>query len=309
VGPGMRIHDWAWVNAGVCHHFHHGWIDEIARALNPGLLPPHYYALAERNAEHRVMPIHDWTRVDAGIFHDFHLSWLAELKRALNAGLLPQGYYALAEQIAGGLGPDVLTLALPTNGVCLPAPEPTGGVAVATNPPRAQYRLRADPNGYAARAKAVVIRHASNHKVIAVIEIVSPGNKNNRSGLRAFVRKAVELLQAGIHLLVIDLFPPGSRDPHGLPRAIWGEYFGECEFALTADRPLTLSAYVAGPVPELLIEPTAVGVELIDMPLFLDPETYVPVPREATYQAAWESVPAYWREVIAGRTTHNPPSS
>src|SRR5947208_5074826 len=32
------------------------------------------------------------------------------------------------------------------------------------------------------KAKAVVIHHISDHRVVAVIEIVSPGNKNNRHG-------------------------------------------------------------------------------------------------------------------------------
>src|SRR2546423_13207152 len=63
--------------------------------------------------EESTMPIHDWTRVEAGIFHDFHLAWIGELRRVLNAGLLPPDYYALAEQIAGELGPDVLTLQTP----------------------------------------------------------------------------------------------------------------------------------------------------------------------------------------------------
>src|SRR5207302_10526518 len=67
-----------------------------------------------------TVPVHDWTRVDAGIFHDFHHAWIEEIKRALNRGLLPPDYYALAEQIAGGLGPDVLTLQRPANG--LPQP-------------------------------------------------------------------------------------------------------------------------------------------------------------------------------------------
>ena len=31
---------------------------------------------------------------------------------------------------------------------------------------------------------------------------------------------------------------------------------------------------------------------------FLSSEVYVPVPLEATYQAAWEAVPAYWRGVL-----------
>ena len=87
------------------------------------------------------MPVHDWTCVIPGIFHDFHVSWIAESKRALNAGLLPAGYYALAEQIAGGLGPDVLTLqhglpgpgASPGNGTSS-AEADSGGIALATSP-------------------------------------------------------------------------------------------------------------------------------------------------------------------------------
>src|SRR5437899_7351530 len=104
------------------------------------------------------MPVHDWTRVDAGIFHDFHLGWLAELRRALNGGLLPPDYYALAEQIAGGLGPDVITLQSPTNGTP-PTAEPKGGIALATAPPQVQFRARAEPDLYAAKAKALTIRH------------------------------------------------------------------------------------------------------------------------------------------------------
>ena len=56
------------------------------------------------------MPIHDWTRVIPGTFHDFHHEWISTIKRSLNAGVLPSNYYAMAEQIAGGLGPGVLTL-------------------------------------------------------------------------------------------------------------------------------------------------------------------------------------------------------
>ena len=35
-----------------------------------------------------------------------------------------------------------------------------------------------------------------------------------------------------------------------------------------------------------------------EMPLFLTPEVYVQVPLEATYHAAWEGMPVYWREVL-----------
>jgi hypothetical protein len=242
------------------------------------------------------MPVNDWTRVDAGIFHHFHHGWIEEIARALNRGLLPPDHYALAEQIAGGLGPDVLTLQRPRNGTA-PAPDPRGGISLKTAPPRVQYWLRAEPDLYAAKAKAVVVRHASNHRIIAIVEIVSPGNKNNRHGLRAFVQKAVELLRGGIHLLIIDLFPPSSRDPQGIPKAIWDEFIDN-EFVLPPGKPLTLAAYLAGQWPEALVEPTAVGATLPDMPVILAPDTYVPLPLEATYQSAWEAVPSFWRDVV-----------
>ena len=44
----MPIHDWTRVDAGIFHAFHVTWIADLARALNRGLLPPDYYALAEQ---------------------------------------------------------------------------------------------------------------------------------------------------------------------------------------------------------------------------------------------------------------------
>ena len=46
----MPIHDWTRVDAGIFHHFHLAWIDEIAGILNRKLLPRDYYALAEQVA-------------------------------------------------------------------------------------------------------------------------------------------------------------------------------------------------------------------------------------------------------------------
>lgn len=248
------------------------------------------------------MPIHDWTRVDAGIFHDFHVSWIAELKRALNAGILPPDHYALAEQIAGGLGPDVLTLQRDQNG-SPSRPDPSPGVSLALTEPKVRFRLRAEPDVYAAKAKSIAIRHTSDHRVVAIVEIVSPGNKNSQHGLRAFVDKATYLLRAGVHLLILDLFPPSSRDTQGIHKAIWDEFI-ESDFALPADKPLTLASYAVHPWPEAFVEPVAVGDLLTEMPLFLAPEIYVPTPLEATYESAWDAVPSYWRDVVSGKIAH-----
>jgi hypothetical protein len=244
------------------------------------------------------MPIHDWTRVDAGVFHDFHLSWIAEIKRSLNGGLLPSGYYALAEQVTGDFGPDVLTLQRPVYGSLSAESEPSGGIALADAPPKVRFHAQAEIDVYAAKAKTVVIRHRSRHQIIAMIEIVSPGNKHGQTEFAAFVHKADQALLAGIHLLIVDLFPPTPRDPDGIHRAIWGRE-GDGDFALPDEKPLTCVSYVGYPGVEVYLEPVAVGDTLTDMPLFLTRRVYVPVPLEATYLAAWEAVPDFLREILA----------
>jgi hypothetical protein len=110
----------------------------------------------------------------------------------------------------------------------------------------------------------------------------SPGNKGSRAELNALIRKSVELIRQGVHLLVIDLFPPGKRDPHGIPKAIWDEFENE-PFDLPPDKPLMIAAFDSGPPRVVYVQPVAVGDVLPDMPLFLKPEQYVPAPLESTY--------------------------
>ncbi|HEX5271095.1 MAG TPA: DUF4058 family protein, partial [Gemmataceae bacterium] len=195
------------------------------------------------------MPVHDWTRVDAGIFHAFHHSWIEEIARALNRRLLPPDYYALPEQVAVGLGPDVLTLQGSGNGDGDdrggPRLPPTaGGVSVLTAP-QAQPTAETDMEFYRRKQNMIAVRHVSGDRVVAIIEIVSPGNKAARNPLRAFVAKAAELLSKGVHLLVVDVFPPGRRDPQGIHSEIWQEIAGQ-EYEPPADKPLTVAAYDAG---------------------------------------------------------------
>jgi hypothetical protein len=239
------------------------------------------------------MPMHYWTRVDAGIFHDFHHEWISEIKRALNRGLLPPEYYALAEQVAAGFGPDVLTL----QDRPIATASNSGGVATDKRPKTTYYTEL--PGEFKQRRKSLVaVRHVSGDHVVAMVEIVSPGNKGNANAFRAFVQKACELLDQRIHLLLLDPFPPGRRDPCGIHSAIW-EQLADDPFELPPEKPLTMVAYEADLSTRAYIETIAVGDALPDMPLFLAPELYVMVPLDATYQAAWDTVPARWQQVIA----------
>jgi hypothetical protein len=250
------------------------------------------------------MPIHDWTRVDAGVFHHFHQAWITEIARALNAGILPAECYALAEQIAGGLLPDVLTLETsrpssrpPAGGDSLASELQDGGIALATAPPKVRFTLTSEPERYARKQSRIAIRHKSGDRVVAVLEILSPGNKGSRYALRLFVEKTIEFLESGIHLVVVDLFPPGPRDPQGIHSAIWSE-IEESEFQLPPDQPLTLASYSSGLLKRAFIEPVAVGTTLPDMPLFLEPDRYILTPLEPTYADAFAAVPKRWRDEL-----------
>jgi hypothetical protein len=254
-----------------------------------------------------AMPIHDWTKVPAGTWHDFHLGWIAELRKVLNSGLLPEDYYAQAEQFAGPFGPDVLTLQESPDET--PGDRPSagtrsgGGIAVAVTPPKPRLVNEARVAAYKGKRRTVVVRHVSDDRVVALLELVSRGNKAGKSEFRKFVEKAAESLERGYHLMIVDLYPPTPRDPHGLHAAIWDELGeGEDGFELPPDAPLTLAAYRAGPDAKAYVEPTAVGRELIEMPLFLDPETYVNVPLEQTYMAAYAAVPKRWQRVLEAPT-------
>lgn len=250
------------------------------------------------------MPVHDWTRVDAGIFHDFHHAWIEELKRTLNAGGLPPEYYALVEQHAAGFGADVLTLQA-TGGDSAdeegPAPRTAeAGVSLLLSPPKVRVTAETDMEFYRRKQSAVVVRHTSGDRVVAVLEVVSAGNKSSSHALRSFVEKAADLLDQGIHLLILDLHRPTPRDPQGIHGAIWEEISGQ-EHVAPADKPLTLVAYESGLTVRAFVEPVAVGDALGEMPLFLEPGAHVPVPLEGTYQRAFAAVPGRWRVVLEKR--------
>lgn len=245
------------------------------------------------------MPLHDWTCVEAGIFHDFHTVWIGAIRTALNDGLLPQGYYALAEQHAGRSVTDALTLhASPVPVEPSHLAPATGGTAVADSPPQTRHRHTVEAVALD-RRRSLAIRHVSGHRLVALIEILSPGNKDRTSHVEDFVAKAVSALDGGVHLLLVDLFPPGPHDPWGMHGSILQRLEpSDQSYNVPADEPATLASYAAGSAVEIYVEHVAVGASLPDMPLFLRPDRYINVPLQPTYQAAYHGLPAFWREVL-----------
>jgi hypothetical protein len=136
-------------------------------------------------------------------------------------------------------------------------------------------------------------------KLSATAPVVFDPAKESRHAIRAFARKALAFLNAKIHLLIVDLFPPGRRDPQGIHKVIWDQLRDQ-PFALPPDKPLTLAAYAAGAEITAYVEPVAVGDPLPDMPVFLTADRYVYCPLETTYQTAWEQFPAPLKGPLQG---------
>ena len=238
------------------------------------------------------MPLHDWSRVPSGLFHHFHQDWSVELTRSLNRGLLPKGLSALVEQRAGPKEPDVLAI---EEYAGRPAIDAGGGLATLERPVTRIIR-RTTKQIYATRANRIVVRHHLG-RIVAVIEIVSPGNKDSRAALRDFVEKSIDFLQKGIHLLVVDLFPPTAVDPFGIHKAIWDEILLE-DFTFPDAKNRTLVSYDAGREKIAYIETVGVGDELPEMPLMLTSDLHVKVPLESTYQTAWQLSPESYRHAV-----------
>ncbi len=240
------------------------------------------------------MPMHDWTTVEPTIYHHFHQRWSVAIVDALNAGLLPPGYAALIEQHSGGLVLDVLAVERKRQ-----SKPPGGGIATT---PGTRWKVEArQASTLLRRANRIAIRHRLG-EVVCIIEIVSPGNKASRTAVRQFVEKTMEFLHAGVNVLVVDPFPPTLRDPQSLHKLIWDE-LDEAPFALPVDEPLLLASYRVGDdsvglMPVAYLETLRVGAMLPDMPAWIDADSFVGVPLERTYQAAWATCPADFRYLV-----------
>ena len=242
------------------------------------------------------MPIHDWTRVDDGEFHALHTMWLAALTDALNARL-PKGYYALPEQKVNILSPDVTTYANSAERV------ESNGTAVAVAEPRTERRVAVRASATPPRRR-IVVRKSPSKRVVAILELVSRGNKDRRDSVTDFAIKVADFLRLEIHAVVIDVLPPGKSDPGGPHPEIWAQLEPEDEASEPGEppppnRPLTFAGYRAGRETVAFLRYAAVGDALPDAPLFLDGGAFVEVPLEATYQSVFERLPSAVTEQLA----------
>ena len=155
------------------------------------------------------MPVHDWSRVEHGIFHDFHQAWTIGIRNGLNGGALA-GRLLCASRASG----------------CRSGPGRSDVAALVTERERPaavdwQWPMRRHAPRTSCRRKPNLTPRgpiASSSNTGSATSLPSSksfrlATKSSHHALKSFVEKAYDLLQQGIHLLIIDLLPPTPRDP------------------------------------------------------------------------------------------------
>lgn len=218
----------------------------------------------------------------------FHAAWLSYISEALNR-VLPVGYFAEEEVHAGAnVEIDVATFHSADPVEATPAPEWAGGGGTVTTaavpwvaPPPAAGVAAVFADDFEVR----VIAERGGRRVVAAVELVSPGNKDRPDVRRAFATKCASYLYQGIAVVVVDVVTDRHADLHaeildrlGSPAA--GRLPAGTRLAAVAYRPIR-----RGERDEIDLWPVplAVGQPLPTLPLWLDAVTYAGVDLEATY--------------------------
>jgi hypothetical protein len=214
------------------------------------------------------MNLHDWSGVPS-VFWSFRGSWLVHLSEALNNGALSAAHYAMTWDYVNDL----------KTGRYVRDPHPGSDRSFT------EHRL----------CRTVEVLSASDHRTVAQIEILTPQMKRSAAGVAEFTRKVCESVDAGVHVVVIDVLPPTRRDRGGIHAAVM-KALGEAQVTRRGGR--AFASYRAGPRLAVQAEQIAVGDRVPNLPLFLTPDESVELPLAATYAAAYRGVPGCWKEAI-----------
>lgn len=217
------------------------------------------------------MPLHDWMRVSREAICDFQQTWLVFLRLTL-ARVLPAGFYGNVERHHSRFVARRASVA-----------DPHGSEAAANS---------------LSRASSLAVRRAGTDRLVALIELASPSNKDRPASVAAYVEKAKAALDAGVHLVHLDMLPPTPHALANLSSAIWDAADGR-DYPFDPAKPFAADAFVADRVNELYANPLGLGDEWPLVPLFLDPETYIDLPLAETYEQAFAGVAPHDRERLS----------
>ncbi len=207
--------------------------------------------------------------------------WIVRLVEYLNEGVLPPEFQARPTELIVGIEPDVLLLQNADH----PDPKPP-----AVRQPELGQATSTAVLPLPAELPMVGIYSAyDTTRLVAAIELVSPGNKDCPEAVRGFVEKVIFLLQEGVHVMMVDVI----RLPRLAIRQAILQRLGLSD-GQNASQDSWLASYCAlpesEPHPHLKVQEWAERVQvdetLPELPLFLRmDQQWVMVDLEQTYQA------------------------
>jgi hypothetical protein len=216
----------------------------------------------------------------------FHATWAVVLMEALNRVLPAQRYLA---EVKVSLGSDVEAdvAEFDLSGAQAQGNGATGGVAVqAWAPPTAVQTV---PFVFPDDIEVQVVDFRDGAaRLAAVIELISPANKDRPDRRRAYACKCLAYLQCGIGLISVDIVTESRANLHNEVLGLLEQAEG---FALAPEVHLYAVAYRPARrgdanLLDLWPVPLAVGQALPLLPLALRGAFFVPVDLEATYTEA-----------------------
>jgi len=216
----------------------------------------------------------------------FHGWWSAAMAASLNEHL-PEEYFA-EFQVTLGTRIEVDVATFSEDSEHESSDGNGGGKAVQTltwAPPTATAIMPAVfPDIFEVR----IFSNMTGPALVAVIELVSPGNKDREEARRAFATKCAAYLQQGIGLIVIDIVTSRHANLYDELIALLGH--GE-RFAFPSSTPLYATAYRPAHRHkrneiDLWLETLEVGKPLPVLPLAIRGLGYLPVNLEETYMEA-----------------------
>jgi hypothetical protein len=200
-------------------------------------------------------------------WESFAGNWAGAMADALNESLLPEGYFA--EEHAQ-LGPRVeIDVATFDHSESL-----TPALVV--------------PAAFPDAFEVLVFESEGGTRLVAAIELVSPGNKDRPGERQAFAVKSASYLCRGISLIVIDIVTSQRANLHNEIMRVLGH--GEA-FAISAETVLYGVAYRpivrdAQEQIEAWPSPLGIGRPLPVLPLALNAGLALPIDLEATFTTA-----------------------
>jgi Protein of unknown function (DUF4058) len=220
-------------------------------------------------------------------WESFHSSWATRIADALTERWLPPNY--IAEENVH-LGPSVeIDVGTFEQGTTTTAAEGNGGVATAGpkvwTPPAADGELPAVfPDTFEIR----VLGTDTGPKLVAAIELISPGNKDRGSERRAFAIKCASYLYQGISVIIVDIVTNRRANLHNEILELMNgaenlRLSPELSLYAVAYRPLRRDKEE---VISVWRSPLALGKSLPTLPLGLGTDLAIAVDFEETYAEA-----------------------